>query len=249
MRPGAVADAEEAGRGAGGVELVEDARGDFRVGAVVDGQGDFAALDGGGRQARQVGAEQCRPGQQAGGGQHQMVEAEGAERPRPAGGGGSRPRAAAPCTGDRKLDGGRRFPGLRHGVRRKSGRGQGNVPTTAATPAIRGRRGWRGGRRKPPGDLRHAGGEAVFAAVADEHRQAGRRLLQPAPHAEFRVGQLLGRRLPAVEAAGVGDRLAGQPAARIGRKQAEAVTLPGVSAAWQRASWPPSEMPPSQIFR
>ena len=58
MRPGAVADAEETGLGAGGIELVEDARGDFRVGAVVDGQGDFAAFDGGGRQARQVGTEQ-----------------------------------------------------------------------------------------------------------------------------------------------------------------------------------------------
>ena len=51
------ADAEEAGRCAGGVELIEDARRDLGVGAVVERQCDLAAIGGGRREAGQVGAE------------------------------------------------------------------------------------------------------------------------------------------------------------------------------------------------
>ena len=62
-----------------------------------------------------------------------------------------------------------------------------------------------GGRREAFGDPLHASGEAVLAAVADEDRQAGRRALQPAPHAEFRIGQFFRCRLPVIEAAGAVD--------------------------------------------
>jgi len=54
---GTVADAEEAGRCFGGVELIEDAQRDLGVGAVVERQCDLAAIGGGERQAGQVGAE------------------------------------------------------------------------------------------------------------------------------------------------------------------------------------------------
>ena len=87
--PGVAADAEKAGLGIGGIEQIEHARGDFRVGAVVDGQGDFAAGDGGGGQSGQVGAEQAAARQQAGGGQDQVVGGERPERPGPVSGGGN----------------------------------------------------------------------------------------------------------------------------------------------------------------
>src|SRR5574343_1154046 len=51
----------------------------------------------------------------------------------------------------------------------------------------------------------HAGGETVFAAVADKNRQGGRWRLEPAIDATLRVGQLVGTRLPGIEAAGPGD--------------------------------------------
>ena len=54
---GTVADAEEAGRCAGGVELIKYARCDLGVGAVVERQCDLAAIGGGRREAGQVGAE------------------------------------------------------------------------------------------------------------------------------------------------------------------------------------------------
>ncbi len=47
--------------------------------------------------------------------------------------------------------------------------------------------------------------------------------MQPAPHAEFRVGQLFRRRLPVGQTAGAGNGVGGQAAAGVRGDQAEAV--------------------------
>ena len=81
---GPPADAEEGGLGPGGIEQVEHLR-RHRIGSVVDGDRHFAMGDGGRRQAGQIGAEQGRARQQAGGGDQRMVGDQRAERPRPEG--------------------------------------------------------------------------------------------------------------------------------------------------------------------
>ena len=80
---GAPADAEERSFGIGGVEQVKDARGDVGVRSVVDGDGNFAAGNGGIRQTGQVGAKQRGARQQAGGGDDGVVDDQRTQRPWP----------------------------------------------------------------------------------------------------------------------------------------------------------------------
>src|SRR5574343_322654 len=85
-----------------------------------------------------------------------------------------------------------------------------------------------GGSREAFGDGLHAGGETVFATVADEDGQFRWRCLEPAVDAEFWSVQFGGARLPGIEASGPGDSIGCQPAARIGGDQAQAVDGAGV---------------------
>ncbi|MGB9193420.1 MAG: hypothetical protein WCB88_05760, partial [Azonexus sp.] len=82
-----------------------------------------------------------------------------------------------------------------------------------------------GGWRKTVGNLFHAAGKAVFAAVTDEDLEIDRRLSQPAPNPELRICQFIGCRLPPGQTTGAGDGVGRQATARIRRQQAKAVDM------------------------
>ncbi len=83
VRLGAVADAEEAGAGAEFVQRVQHTRGDLGVGAIVDGDGEFAARSRGRGQVRPVGPEPLRMRPQAGADQGRVVGHHAAGQPGP----------------------------------------------------------------------------------------------------------------------------------------------------------------------
>ena len=111
---GVAANAEKTGPGAGRVEQIEHARRHFRMRAVVDGQRDLAALDRGSRQPIEVGAKQGRARQQSGADEYRLIDGDGADGPWPVTGQSDYTDTRRGVGGERKLEGGGRFPGSQH---------------------------------------------------------------------------------------------------------------------------------------
>ena len=80
---GFFANAEKSRPGSMAVEQVKHLRGDDGVGAVINGQGNFASSRGGGRQPRPVRPQPVAAWPQADGRYQQVIDKHGPQRPRP----------------------------------------------------------------------------------------------------------------------------------------------------------------------